>query len=140
MQQRVEIMKMLYREAEVLIFDEPTAVLTPHEIEELMKIMRNLINEGKSIIIITHKLKEIKAVADRCTVIRRGKGIGTVNVKETSEASLAEMMVGRHVNFKVDKKDSTPGDVVLQIDSISVKNNRKVLGLKNFSIEVKEEK
>lgn len=137
MQQRVEIMKMLYREAEVLIFDEPTAVLTPHEIEELMKIMRNLINEGKSIIIITHKLKEIKAVADRCTVIRRGKGIGTVNVKETSEAQMAEMMVGRQVNFKVDKKASTPGEVVLQIDSLSVKNNRKVLGLKNFSIEVK---
>jgi general nucleoside transport system ATP-binding protein len=137
MQQRVEIMKMLYREAEVLIFDEPTAVLTPHEIEELMKIMRNLINEGKSIIIITHKLKEIKAVADRCTVIRRGKGIGTVNVKETSTAQMAEMMVGREVNFKVDKKASTPGEVVLQIDSLSVKNNRKVLGLKNFSVEVK---
>jgi general nucleoside transport system ATP-binding protein len=138
MQQRVEIMKMLYREAEVLIFDEPTAVLTPNEIEELMKIMRNLINEGKSIIIITHKLKEIKAVADRCTVIRRGKGIGTVNVKETSEATLAEMMVGRHVNFKVDKKESTPGDVVLKIDSVSAKNNRKVMGLKNFSLEVRK--
>ncbi|MHC0037140.1 ABC transporter ATP-binding protein [Pseudoneobacillus sp. C159] len=138
MQQRVEIMKMLYREAEVLIFDEPTAVLTPSEIEELMKIMRNLINEGKSIIIITHKLKEIKAVADRCTVIRRGKGIGTVNVKETSEATLAEMMVGRHVNFKVDKKESTPGNVVLKIDSVSAKNNRKVMGLKNFSLEVRK--
>jgi general nucleoside transport system ATP-binding protein len=138
MQQRVEIMKMLYREAEVLIFDEPTAVLTPNEIEELMKIMRNLINEGKSIIIITHKLKEIKAVANRCTVIRRGKGIGTVNVAETSEASLAEMMVGRHVNFKVDKKESTPGEVVLKIDSVSAKNNRKVLGLKNFSLEVRK--
>jgi general nucleoside transport system ATP-binding protein len=138
MQQRVEIMKMLYREAEVLIFDEPTAVLTPNEIEELMKIMRNLIKEGKSIIIITHKLKEIKAVANRCTVIRRGKGIGTVNVAETSEAALAEMMVGRHVNFKVDKKDSTPGEVVLEIDSVSAKNNRKVLGLKNFSLEVRK--
>ncbi|WP_147532196.1 ABC transporter ATP-binding protein [Bacillus marasmi] len=137
MQQRVEIMKMLYREAEVLIFDEPTAVLTPSEIEELMKIMRNLIKEGKSIIIITHKLKEIKAVADRCTVIRRGKGIGTVNVAESSEASLAEMMVGRHVSFKVDKKESTPGEVVLKIDSVSAKNNRKVMGLKNFSLEVK---
>jgi general nucleoside transport system ATP-binding protein len=138
MQQRVEIMKMLYREAEVLIFDEPTAVLTPNEIEELMKIMRNLINEGKSIIIITHKLKEIKAVADRCTVIRRGKSIGTVNVAEASEASLAEMMVGRHVNFKVDKKESTPGDVVLKIDSLSAKNNRKVMGLKDFSLEVRK--
>ncbi|MFD2443583.1 ABC transporter ATP-binding protein [Bacillus sp. CGMCC 1.16607] len=138
MQQRVEILKMLYREAEVLIFDEPTAVLTPNEIEELMKIIRNLINEGKSIIIITHKLKEIKAVADRCTVIRRGKGIGTVNVAETSEATLAEMMVGRHVNFKVDKKKSTPGEVVLKIDSVSAKNNRKVMGLKNFSLEVRK--
>lgn len=137
MQQRVEIMKMLYREAEVLIFDEPTAVLTPNEIDELMKIMRNLIKEGKSIIIITHKLKEIKAVADRCTVIRRGKSIGTVNVAESSEASLAEMMVGRHVSFKVDKKESTPSDVVLKIDSLSVKNNRKVMGLKEFSLEVK---
>jgi ABC-type uncharacterized transport system ATPase subunit len=138
MQQRVEIIKMLYREAEVLIFDEPTAVLTPNEIEELMKIMRNLIKEGKSIIIITHKLKEIKAVADRCTVIRRGKSIGTVDVAETSQASLAEMMVGRHVNFKVDKKESTPGEVVLKIDSVSAKNNRKVMGLKNFSIDVRK--
>lgn len=137
MQQRVEIMKMLYREADVLILDEPTAVLTPNEIDELMKIMRNLINEGKSIIIITHKLKEIKAVADRCTVIRRGKSIGTVNVAETSEASLAEMMVGRHVSFNVDKKESTPGAVVLNIEDVSVKNNRKVLGLKNFSLDVR---
>ncbi len=137
MQQRVEILKMLYREAEVLIFDEPTAVLTPSEIDELMKIMRNLINEGKSIIIITHKLKEIKAVADRCTVIRRGKSIGTVDVAETSTEQLAEMMVGRHVSFKVNKKESTPGDVVLKIDSLSVKNNRKVLALKNFSLEVR---
>ena len=137
MQQRVEILKMLYREAEVLIFDEPTAVLTPNEIDELMKIMRNLINEGKSIIIITHKLKEIKAVADRCTVIRRGKSIGTVNVAETSTEKLAEMMVGRHVSFKVDKKESTPGEVVLKIDNLSVNNNRKVLAVKNFSLEVR---
>ncbi|WP_246939768.1 ABC transporter ATP-binding protein [Bacillus pinisoli] len=137
MQQRVEILKTLYRDAEVLIFDEPTAVLTPAEIDELMKIMKNLIHEGKSIIIITHKLKEIKAVADRCTVIRRGKSIGTVDVKDATEASLAEMMVGRHVSFKVDKADSKPGKVVLQVENISVKNSRKVLGLKNFSIEVK---
>ncbi|MEH7382586.1 ABC transporter ATP-binding protein [Bacillus sp. JJ1533] len=138
MQQRVEIMKMLFREADVLIFDEPTAVLTPSEIDELMKIMKNLIKEGKSIIIITHKLKEIKAVADRCTVIRRGKYIGTVNVAETSEASLAEMMVGRHVSFNVVKEESKPGDVVLDIDSLSVKNNRKVMGLKNFSLNVRK--
>ncbi|WP_010282299.1 ABC transporter ATP-binding protein [Bacillus timonensis] len=138
MQQRVEIMKMLFREADVLIFDEPTAVLTPTEIDELMKIMKNLIKEGKSIIIITHKLKEIKAVADRCTVIRRGKYIGTVNVADASEASLAEMMVGRNVSFNVDKEESKPGEVVLDIDSLSVKNNRKVMGLKNFSLNVRK--
>ncbi|MFE8699140.1 ABC transporter ATP-binding protein [Cytobacillus sp. FJAT-54145] len=138
MQQRVEIMKTLYREADVLIFDEPTAVLTPSEIDELMKIMRNLIKEGKSIIIITHKLKEIKAVADRCTVIRRGKSIGTVDVADASEASLAEMMVGRRVSFKVDKTESKVGNTVLKIDHLSVKSNRKVLGLKDFSLEVKE--
>lgn len=136
MQQRVEILKMLYREADVLILDEPTAVLTPNEIEELMKIMRNLIKEGKSIIIITHKLKEIKAVADRCTVIRRGKSIGTVDVASASEASLAEMMVGRHVSFQVDKEEGKPGKIVLQLNNLSVKSNRKVLGLKNFSLEV----
>lgn len=136
MQQRVEIIKTLYRDAEVLIFDEPTAVLTPNEIDELMKIMRNLIDEGKSIVLITHKLKEIKAVADRCTVIRRGRTIGTVNVKEVNEADLAEMMVGRHVSFNVDKQESKPGDVVLKVDSLSVRNARKVLGLKNFSIEI----
>ncbi|WP_315079752.1 ABC transporter ATP-binding protein [uncultured Clostridium sp.] len=137
MQQRVEILKMLYRDAEVLILDEPTAVLTPQEIDELMKIMKNLIKEGKSIIIITHKLKEIKAVADNCTVIRRGKYIGTVNVQETSQAKMAEMMVGRPVSFKVEKEDKEPGEVILKVDNLSVMNNKKVLGLKNFSIEVK---
>ncbi|ACD51885.1 UNVERIFIED_ORG: heme ABC transporter ATP-binding protein [Clostridium botulinum] len=137
MQQRVEILKMLYRNAEVLILDEPTAVLTPQEIDELMKIMKNLIKEGKSIIIITHKLKEIKAVADNCTVIRRGKYIGTVNVQETSQAKMAEMMVGRPVSFNVEKEDKEPGEVILKVDNLSVMNNKKVLGLKNFSIEVK---
>lgn len=137
MQQRVEILKMLYRNAEVLILDEPTAVLTPQEIDELMKIMKNLIEEGKSIIIITHKLKEIKAVANRCTIIRRGKYIGTVNVKETTEAKMAEMMVGREISFKVEKKKVNPGKVILNIENLSVFNNKKVLGLKNFSINVK---
>ena len=137
MQQRVEILKMLYRDADVLILDEPTAVLTPQEIDELIKIMKNLINEGKSIIIITHKLKEIKAAADRCTVIRRGRYIGTVDVKTTSEAEMAKMMVGREVSFKVDKKQANPGEVVLDIKNLSVKNNKKVLGLKNFSIDVR---
>ncbi len=138
MQQRVEILKMLYRDAEVLIFDEPTAVLTPQEIEELIKIMKNLIKEGKSIIVITHKLKEIKAAADRCTVIRKGKYIGTVDVKDTSEAQMAEMMVGREVSFKVDKIDATPSDVIVKIDNLSVNNNKRVLGLKNFSLELKK--
>jgi general nucleoside transport system ATP-binding protein len=138
MQQRVEILKMLYRNAEVLIFDEPTAVLTPQEIDDLIKIMQNLINEGKSIILITHKLKEIKAIADRCTVIRRGKYIGTVDVKETTEADMAKMMVGRQVSFKVEKKESTPGEEVLRIENLSVKNNKKVLGLKDFSLSVRK--
>ena len=137
MQQRVEILKMLYRDADVLILDEPTAVLTPQEIDELIKIMKNLINEGKSIIIITHKLKEIKTAADRCTVIRRGRYIGTVDVKTTSEAEMAKMMVGREVSFKVNKKPAKPGDVVLDIKNLSVKNNKKVLGLKDFSIDVR---
>ncbi|MEG2546568.1 MAG: ABC transporter ATP-binding protein [Niameybacter sp.] len=136
MQQRVEIMKMLYRDANILIFDEPTAVLTPQEIEDLMEIMRGLIKEGKSIIIITHKLKEIKAVADRCTVIRRGKCIGTVDVKTTSEADMAKMMVGRNVSFKVDKSPSTPKETILKVEDLSVLNNKKVMGLKHFNLEV----
>lgn len=138
MQQRVEILKMLYRDAEILILDEPTAVLTPQEINELMNIIKNLVKEGKSIIIITHKLKEIKAVADKCTVIRRGKCIGTVDVKETSRADMAKMMVGREVSFKVEKGVAKPGEVVLSIKNLNVKNNKKVLGLKDFSIEVKK--
>jgi general nucleoside transport system ATP-binding protein len=137
MQQRVEILKMLYREANVLILDEPTAVLTPDEISELMNIIKDLIKEGKSIIIITHKLREIKAIADKCTVIRRGKYIGTVDVKDTTEAKMAEMMVGREVSFKVEKKEAKPGKTVLKIDNLSVMNNKKVLGLKNFSIEAR---
>ena len=136
MQQRVEILKMLYRNAEVLIFDEPTAVLTPQEIQDLMKIMRNLLGEGKSIILITHKLKEIKAIADRCTVIRRGKYVGTVDVKDTDEARMAEMMVGRQVSFTVEKAAREPGQVILKIDGLNVKNARKCLALKNFSIEL----
>lgn len=136
MQQRVEILKMLYRDAEVLIFDEPTGVLTPQEIKELMKIMRNLLSEGKSIILITHKLKEIKEVADRCTVIRRGKVIGTVSVKDTSEAKMAEMMVGRSVSFSVQKEVQKLGAKVLGVNKISVMNSRKVLALKDFSLEV----
>ena len=136
MQQRVEILKMLYRDAEVLIFDEPTAVLTPQEITDLMGIMRNLIAEGKSIILITHKLKEIKAIADRCTVIRRGRLIGTVNVPETTTEKMAEMMVGREVSFSVDKGDIEQGSKVLEIKNLSVMNKRGVLGVKDFSLNV----
>ncbi|ONI46603.1 heme ABC transporter ATP-binding protein [Candidatus Epulonipiscium fishelsonii] len=137
MQQRVEILKMLYRNANILIFDEPTAVLTPYEIEELLKIIRNLTNEGKSIIIITHKLKEIKAVAKHCTIIRRGKYIGTVNVDTTTEAEMATMMVGREVTFKVEKTPAVPKDIVLNVKDLNVMNNKKVLGLKNFNLEVR---
>jgi len=137
MQQRVEILKMLYREAEVLIFDEPTAVLTPQEIRDLMDIMKNLKAEGKSIILITHKLKEIKAVADRCTVIRRGKLIGTVDVAATSEAEMAKMMVGRDVSLTVEKSKREAGDPVLRIESLTVLNNKKVPGLKSFSLDVR---
>ena len=108
MQQRVEILKMLYRENEILIFDEPTAVLTPQEISELMNIMKGLVKEGKSILFITHKLNEIKEVADRCTVLRKGKYIGTVDVKDVSQEEMSEMMVGRKVNLKVDKEPSQP--------------------------------
>lgn len=138
MQQRVEILKMLYRQADVLILDEPTAVLTPQEILDLGKILKNLIAEGKSIIIITHKLKEIKEMADRCTVIRRGKTIGTVDVSETSKEKMAEMMVGREVNFKVSKSDSLPGEVVLKMDGVTVKHGKDIIGLDNVSFEVRK--
>lgn len=138
MQQRVEIMKMLYRDAEVLIFDEPTAVLTPQEIHELMGIMQNLKKEGKSIILITHKLKEIKEVAERCTVIRRGKYIGTVDVASTTQQEMASMMVGRKVSFTVDKKPAEIGQVVLDIADLSVLNSRKVEALKKFSVKVRK--
>ncbi|MEG1932437.1 MAG: ABC transporter ATP-binding protein, partial [Pygmaiobacter sp.] len=111
---------MLYRDNEILIFDEPTAVLTPQEIEELMKIMKELTSEGKSILFITHKLNEIKEVADRCTVLRKGKYIGTVDVASTSKEEMSEMMVGRKVNLQVEKSDAAPGDVVLQVDNLSV--------------------
>lgn len=136
MQQRVEILKMLYRDAEILIFDEPTAVLTPQEIEELMKIMKDLVKEGKSIILITHKLKEIKAVADRCTVIRKGKGIGTVNVAETTKAEMAELMVGREVSFSVEKDEAKVGDVAFQIENLTVKDKRGLDAVKELSLSV----
>lgn len=120
MQQRVEILKMLYRENEILIFDEPTAVLTPQEIDELMEIMRGFSKEGKSILFITHKLNEIMAVADRCTVLRKGKYIGTVDIKDTTKEELSKMMVGRDVNFVVEKQPQQVGDVVLSVENVSV--------------------
>ena len=137
MQQRVEILKMLYRDADILIFDEPTAVLTPQEIDELMQIMRNLAAEGKSIIIITHKLDEIKAVAQRCTIIRRGKLIDVVDVASTSAEEMAAKMVGRPVNFKVEKKPCVLGDNVLEIKNLNVMNAKKVLGVKDFSLNIR---
>lgn len=137
MQQRVEILKTLYRGAEVLIFDEPTAVLTPQEISELLDIMRSLVKEGKSIILITHKLKEIMEVCDRCTVIRKGKGIGTVNVSETNVNELASLMVGREVHFKTEKKEARPGKTVLKIEDLYVKDKRKVDIVKGLDLEVR---
>ena len=120
MQQRTEILKMLYRENEILIFDEPTAVLTPQEIDELMDIMRHLASEGKSILFISHKLNEIMAVADRCTVLRTGKYVGTVATKDTTMEQLSAMMVGRSVNFHVEKGPAHPGDVVLDVAHMTV--------------------
>jgi len=122
MRQKTEILKMLYRENEILIFDEPTAVLTPQEIADLMQIMRGLASEGKSILFITHKLNEIKAVADRCTVLRKGKYIGTVDVASVTKEDLSEMMVGRKVSLNVDKPEQTPGKIVLDVKGLTVRN------------------
>lgn len=137
MQQRVEILKTLYRGAEILIFDEPTASLTPQEITELIQIMKRLIAEGKSIILITHKLKEIMEVSDRVTIIRKGKGIGTVNTAETNPDQLAEMMVGRQVVFKTEKSEAQPKDVVLKIDNLVVADNRGVDKVKGLNLTVR---
>ncbi|HFH1694791.1 TPA: ABC transporter ATP-binding protein [Streptococcus pneumoniae] len=136
-QQRVEILKTLYRGADILIFDEPTAVLTPSEIDELMAIMKNLVKEGKSIILITHKLDEIQAVSDRVTVIRRGKSIETVEIAGATNADLAEMMVGRSVSFKTEKQASKPKEVVLSIKDLVVNENRGVPAVKNLSLDVR---
>jgi simple sugar transport system ATP-binding protein len=137
MQQRVEILKILYRDADILIFDEPTAVLTPQEIDELIEILHRLKAEGKTIVFITHKLKEIKAAADRCTVLRRGKYIGTVDVKDTTEHQLAEMMVGRSVSFKIDKQPPRIGEVVLQIENLTVLGAKGVPAVRSLNLEVR---
>lgn len=124
MQQRTEILKMLYRDNEILIFDEPTAVLTPQEIEELLQIMRNLAAEGKSVLFITHKLNEIMAVADRCSILRKGKYIGTVDVKDCTREQLSRMMVGRDVEFAVQKEVAQPTDVVLEVKDLCMASKR----------------
>ena len=138
MQQRTEILKMLYRENEILIFDEPTAVLTPQEIDELMQIMRNLAAEGKSILFISHKLAEIMAVADRCSVLRKGKYIGTVETANTTAEELSAMMVGRSVSFHVDKKPSEPGEDVLEVEGMTMASKlHKNNAVKNVSLKVR---
>jgi simple sugar transport system ATP-binding protein len=137
MQQRTEILKMLYRDNEILIFDEPTAVLTPQEIDELMQIMRNLKAEGKSILFISHKLNEIMAVADRCTVLRKGKYIGTVDTANTTVNELSAMMVGRNVNFHVEKQEADIGDTVLKVRNVTVASKvHKNNAVKNVSFDV----
>ena len=139
MQQRTEILKMLYRDNEVLIFDEPTAVLTPQEIEELMKIMKGLAKEGKSILFITHKLNEIMEVADRCTILRKGKCVGTVDIKDTTKEELSRMMVGRNVSFTVEKKDAKTGDTVLKVEHLTVPSKaHDNNAVKDVSFEVKK--
>ena len=140
MQQRTEILKMLYRENDILIFDEPTAVLTPEEIDDLMLIMKNLAKEGKSILFISHKLNEIMEVADRCSVLRRGKYIGTVDVADTNEQELSRMMVGRDVQLVAQKDDKTPGDVILDVKNLTVASNvhHDQDAVKNVSFNVKQ--
>ena len=137
MRRRVEILKTLYRGAEILIFDEPTAVLTPQEIHELIQIMKKLVQEGKSIVLITHKLKEIMEVCDRCTIIRKGKGIGTVDVANTDENKLAELMVGRQVNFKTEKIDAKPKEEVLSIANLVVHDARQLPAVKGLDLTVR---
>lgn len=139
MQQRVEILKMLYCNNDILIFDEPTAVLTPQEIDELMKIMKNLVGEGKSIIFISHKLNEIKTVADRCTVLRKGKYIGTIDVDSATKEEMSEMMVGRKVNFQLDKIPLKSGEVALEVKNLTVvsKTSHKNI-VNNVSFQVKK--
>lgn len=138
MQQRTEILKMLYRDNDVLIFDEPTAVLTPQEIHELMQVMRDLAAEGKSILFISHKLSEIMEVSDRCTVLRKGKCIGTVETKHTTVEELSRMMVGRDVKFTVDKEEREPGDVVLEVENLHVASqNHKRDAVKGVSFQVR---
>ncbi|MCF8001539.1 MAG: ABC transporter ATP-binding protein [Halanaerobiales bacterium] len=137
MQQRVEILKALYRGAEILILDEPTAVLTPQEVEELVSIMESLTDEGKSIIFITHKLKEVKAIADRVTVIRSGKWIDTIDTDSATTNDLANMMVGREVILELEKEKAQPGEVVLEVEDLYAKNNRDLMALNGATFSVR---
>ncbi len=137
MQQRAEILKVLYRGADILILDEPTSSLTPQEIVELIHIMHNLTKEGKTIIIITHKLKEIKESADKCTIIRQGKYIDTVDVADVTEHDLASMMVGRNVEFVVDKKEHEFGDVALKIEGLYAKDYRNIDVVRGLDLQVR---
>ncbi|RVU55390.1 ABC transporter ATP-binding protein [Anaerosphaera multitolerans] len=138
MQQRVEILKALYRGADILILDEPTAVLTPQEIEEFGDIIRNLAAQGKTIILITHKLKEIKSMANRCTIIRRGEKIDTVEVSEVTESNLADMMVGRQVGLQIEKEEQDPGDVILNVENLVVKDLRKINKVNGLNLELRK--
>lgn len=137
MQQRVEILKMLYRNADILIFDEPTAVLTPQEIDDLIIVMRNLLKEGKSIILITHKLKEIMAIANRCTVLRRGEYISTIDVAKSCPEELAEMMVGRKVNLSLNKKEITEHKTVMKIRNLNIKDSKGIKAVKNLNLNIR---
>lgn len=138
MQQRTEILKMLYRDNDILIFDEPTAVLTVQEIEELMQIMKGLAREGKSILFISHKLNEIMEVSDRCTVLRKGKYVGTVETKDTTPEKLSAMMVGRNVSFKVEKKEAEPGEVVLDVRHMTVAGAHQKHAVEDVSFQVRK--
>ena len=138
MQQRTEILKMLYRDNDILIFDEPTAVLTPQEIDELMQIMKNLAKEGKSILFISHKLNEIMSVADRCTVLRKGKYVGTVSIKDTSKEELSRMMVGRNVEFEVHKEAAQPKEPILRVQGLTMHSlGNKKESVRNVSFEAR---
>ncbi len=135
-QQRVEIIKLLYRDAEILIFDEPTAVLTPQEADDLFKIMRLLVEQGKSIIFITHKLREVLDISDRVMVIRRGAMVGETTPEAADKNSLAAMMVGREVDLEVEKTESKPGEVVCSIENLVVVDKREEVCVENVSLDI----
>ncbi|GAI43744.1 unnamed protein product, partial [marine sediment metagenome] len=137
-QQRVEIIKVLYRGAEILVMDEPTAVLTPQEVEELFGILRSLKKQGKTIVFITHKLNEVKALSDRVTVMRRGKVVGVKNTKDTNQEEIASMMVGRKVIFEIEKEPLNLGKTALKVEKLKALNNKGLLAVENISFEIKE--